>query len=69
MATTTTHASASPCCPLAAVSFSFRGSSQLFVDRAGQLGKQRHLFPRAEAQLLVHNLRLIYGPQARVALA
>lgn len=69
---TTTGTSASGtrrCCELAAVSFSFRGGSQLFIDHQGQIGKQRHLFPVPEAQLLVHNLRLIYGQQAQADLA
>jgi hypothetical protein len=59
----------SRCCELAAVSFCFRGGTTLFVDHRGQLGSERHLFPLPQAQLLVHNLRLMYGPSAQADLA
>lgn len=59
----------SRCCELAAVSFSFRSGTTLFIDHRGQLGKERHLFPLPQAQLLVHNLRLIYGASAQADLA
>jgi hypothetical protein len=65
----TSATSSSRCCELAAVSFCFRGGTTLFVDQRGQLGCERHLFPLPQAQLLVHNLRLMYGPSAQADLA
>lgn len=55
-------------CGVAAVSFTFRSGSQLFMDHEGQLGAVRHLLPLAQAQLLVHNLQIMYGERAEVRL-
>ena len=56
-------------CGVAAVSFTFRSGSQLFFDHQGQLGPVRHLLPLPQAQLLVHNLRIIYAGRAEIKLA
>ena len=56
-------------CGVAAVSFTFRSGSQLFFDHQGQLGPVRHLLPLPQAQLLVHNLRIIYAGRAEISLA
>ena len=56
-------------CAVAAVMFTFRSGSQLFFDHQGQLGPVRHLLPLPQAQLLVHNLRIVYGDRAEIRLA
>lgn len=46
--------SSSRCCELAAVSFTFRSGTPLFVDHQGQL--------------LMHDLRLLYGERVVIQL-
>jgi hypothetical protein len=47
----------------------FRSGSQLFFDHQGQLTPVRHLLPLPQAQLLVHNLRILYAGGAEISLS
>jgi hypothetical protein len=51
------------------VSFTFRSGSQLVFDHLGQLGPVRQLLPLPHTQLLVHNVRIMYGDRAEVSLS
>lgn len=50
------------------MSFTFHSGTTLFVDHQGQLGSERHPFLLPQAQLLVHNLRLLDGERAVIQL-
>lgn len=56
-------------CGVAAVKFTFGGGSQLFFDHQGELSPVRHLLPLPQAQLLVHNLQILYADRAEISLA
>jgi hypothetical protein len=56
-------------CGVAAVMLTFRSGSQLFFDHQGQLTPVRHLLPLPQAQLLVHNLRILYAGGAEISLS
>lgn len=49
--------------------FTFGGGSQLFFDHQGELSPVRHLLPLPQAQLLVHNLQILYADRAEISLA